>query len=160
MSALTWNEDLALQQPRMDDTHREFVDLLNALHGRLDGEPAALLAALDTFVQHTVDHFAQEDGWLLRVGYSAQNCHSTQHAQVLELVREVRRRLAEQGDVAVVRSLVPALADWFVMHAQSMDAGLAYSMRECGFDPETGEIQHPLPPEAEPKAGCGSASCR
>lgn len=159
MSALTWNDDLALQQPRMDDTHREFVVLLNAVHDRLEGDDAALLAALDAFAQHTVDHFAQEDGWLLRVGYSAQNCHSTQHAQVLELVREVRRRLAEQGDVDVVRQLVPALADWFVMHAQSMDAGLAYSMREAGYDPETGEILRPPPPEAELKAGCGSASC-
>jgi hypothetical protein len=26
MAAITWTETLALQQPRMDRTHREFID--------------------------------------------------------------------------------------------------------------------------------------
>jgi hemerythrin-like metal-binding protein len=159
MAALTWNEALALQQPRMDHTHREFVDLLNAVEGALDGAAMALEQALDRFVQHTEAHFAQEDDWMLRVGFAAQNCHSLQHAQVLELVREVHRRLRDEADVDVVRALVPALAEWFPMHAQSMDAGLALSMQEAGFDPETGALLRPLPAEADALSGCGSGRC-
>lgn len=159
MSALTWNEALALQQPRMDHTHREFVELLNAVAGALEGEVAALVSALDDFVRHTEAHFAQEDEWMRRVGFAAQNCHSLQHAQVLELVREVHRRLRDEADVETVRALVPALAEWFPMHAQSMDAGLAQTMQAAGFDPETGELRHPPPAEAEPLAGCGSGRC-
>jgi hemerythrin len=30
MTALTWTDALALNQPCMDDTHRAFVDALNA----------------------------------------------------------------------------------------------------------------------------------
>lgn len=159
MSALTWNEALALQQPRMDDTHREFVDLLNGVAGALDGEALPLEQALARFVQHTEAHFAQEDDWMRRVGFAAQNCHSLQHAQVLELVREVHRRLRDEADVNVVRALVPALAEWFPMHAQSMDAGLVQAMQEAGFDPETGALLHPLLSEAEVLAGCGSGRC-
>lgn len=157
MAALTWNEALALQQPRMDHTHREFVDLLNAVEGALEGAALPLEQALGRFVQHTEAHFAQEDDWMRRVGFAAQNCHSLQHAQVLELVREVHRRLRDEADVDVVRALVPALAEWFPMHAQSMDAGLALSMQEAGFDPETGALRHP--PPAEALTGCGSGRC-
>lgn len=159
MAALTWNEALALQQPRMDHTHREFVELLAAVEAALDGEAAALARALERFVQHTEAHFAQEDDWMQRVGFAAQNCHGLQHAQVLELVHEVHRRLRDEADVDVVRALVPALAEWFPVHAQSMDAGLVLAMREAGFDPETGTLLRPPAPEAEGPAGCGSGHC-
>jgi hemerythrin len=159
MAALTWNQALALQQPRMDDTHREFVELLNAVERALDAGALPLEQALDRFVQHTEAHFAQEDEWMQRVGFAAQNCHGLQHAQVLELVREVHRRLRDEADVDVVRALVPALAEWFPVHAQSMDAGLVQSMQDAGFDPETGALRRPPLPEAEPQAGCGSGRC-
>ncbi|MBA4178524.1 MAG: hypothetical protein C0505_18485 [Leptothrix sp. (in: Bacteria)] len=95
MAALTWSDGLALQQPRMDRTHREFVDLLAAVEARRDAPAAAL---------------------------------------------------------------VPALAEWFPIHAGSMDAGLAQAMQDCGFDPETGEMDKPSA-EAEPATGCGSTHC-
>lgn len=159
MAALTWNEALALQQPRMDDTHREFVDLLNGVELALDGDAGTLVQALERFAEHTEAHFAQEDDWMRRVGFATENCHSLQHAQVLELVREVHRRLRDEADIDVVRALVPALAEWFPMHAQSMDAGLVYSMQEAGFDPETGAVLNPVDAEAPALTGCGSGRC-
>lgn len=159
MTALTWTDNLALQQPRMDSTHHEFVDLLNAVAARLDSSRDRLAQALDAFVQHTAAHFAQEEDWMQRMGFAAQNCHSLQHGQVLELVREVQRRLVEEGEVEVVRSLVPALAEWFVVHAQSMDAGLAQSMAACGFDPDTGSLQRALAGADAPVTGCGGSNC-
>lgn len=158
MSTLTWNASLTLQQPRMDQTHREFVDLLAELEARLDDPPEALAAALDRFIAHTQDHFDQEDRWMARLGFAPQSCHPLQHAQVLELLHEVRRRLQADADLAVVRALVPALAEWFPIHAGSMDAGLAQAMQECGFDPETGAMASPQAP-APPRSGCGSTHC-
>ena len=143
MSALTWNETLALNQPHIDATHREFVELLGCVEAALDGEVGALAAALDDFITHTEGHFAQENDWMLRVGFGEGHCHGSEHAQVLELMHEVRRRLQAQGDVQVVRSLVPALAQWFPIHAGSLDAGLAEVMIARGFDPDTGAMLKP-----------------
>ena len=94
---------------------------------------------------------------MARIGFAQQNCHGFQHQNVLEVVREVQRRLRADGDRAFVRELVPGLAQWFPMHAQTMDAALAQTMAERGFDPETGEVERPI--EAEPITGCGGASC-
>jgi hemerythrin len=157
MAALTWNEALALQQPRMDNTHREFVDLLCEVEQALDGDLGALQGRFGRFVQHTVEHFAQEDRWMQQIGFAPANCHSFQHQHVLQVLQEVNQRLLDQADVATVRALVPELAQWFPAHAQSMDAALAQTMEERGFDPDTGLVALPLP--AEPITGCGSTSC-
>jgi hemerythrin-like metal-binding protein len=143
MAALTWTEALALQQPRMDDTHREFVELLGELEAAIDESAAELAVRLDRFVEHTETHFAQEDAWMATIGFAPENCHATQHAQVLQLLHEVRRRLRDDGQTALVGQLVPALAEWFVPHAQNMDGGLAQVMQLTGFDPATGLMSNP-----------------
>lgn len=153
MSALTWNETLALQQPHIDATHREFVELLGGVEAALDADTATLAGALDAFISHSESHFAQENDWMQRVGFGEGHCHGSEHAQVLELMHEVRRRL-QQGDAGVVRSLVPALAQWFPIHAGSMDAGLAEVMIARGFDPDTGAMLKPPGEDVAADAAC------
>jgi hemerythrin len=77
------------------------------------------------------------------IGFAPENCHATQHAQVLQLLREVQRRVHEDRNVALVGELVPALAEWFIPHAQNMDGGLAQVMALTGFDPVTGTMSNP-----------------
>lgn len=159
MAVITWNETLDLHQPRMDQTHREFVDLLCEVETALEGDTAALTATLAAFVDHTEAHFAQEDRWMTSCGFAPENCHTFQHSHVMQVLREVQRRLVEEADVATVRLLVPELAQWFPSHAQNMDAPLAETMMHCGFDPETGTICKPPAPEAAPITGCGGSTC-
>ncbi len=159
MTALTWSEALALKQPRMDQTHREFVELLQglgAVHaaGATDFDPL-----LQELQQHTEAHFAQEERWMADIGFAPQNCHSMQHAQVLKVLAEVRRALADGGDREIVAVLVDELGQWFVAHAQMMDAALAEMMVERGYDAESGRLLHPVAADAQPITGCGGSSC-
>ena len=159
MSSLTWTDTLALGQPRMDDTHREFVDLVASLEASLGGPAPATDSALEQLLAHTVEHFAQEERWMAAIGFSPENCHSFQHAHVLQVLREVTRLHREEGDLALVRQLVGELSKWFPVHAQAMDAALVEVMAERGFDAETGRIAVPVAADAAPITGCGGASC-
>ena len=127
----------------MDQTHHEFVDLLCEVEAALDGDSVSLLACMAALVDHTDAHFAQEERWMTHCGFAAENCHSFQHSHVMQVLREVQRRLVEDADVATVRVLVPELAQWFPAHAQNMDAALADTMLACGFDPDTGVMSFP-----------------
>lgn len=158
MTTLTWTDDLALGQPRMDATHVEFVDLLAALETALQA-PDTVAAALDALVAHTDAHFAQEDRWMAALGFAPQNCHAFQHQSVMNVLREVQRLHAAEGDVALVQRLAGELAVWFPQHAQMMDAALAETMAQRGYDPETGAMTNPPAPEAEAVTGCGSSRC-
>jgi hemerythrin-like metal-binding protein len=155
MAHLEWSDALNLDLPLMDDTHREFVDLLAAVDQASDAE---LLPRWRTLVEHTEQHFGQEDDWMASTRFASGNCHSMQHKVVLQVMREGTAR-AEQGDLKVLRVMASELALWFPQHAQSMDASLALHLRRVGFDPATGVVHAPT---ALPEAlihGCGGATC-
>jgi hemerythrin len=157
MPSLDWSDDLALDHPQMDATHQEFVALLAAAEAALAGSPDAGLAAYQALVDHTEEHFGQEDRWMAATGFARENCHGFHHAQVLELMREVGRLAREQQDFGPLGRVLPELAVWFPVHARSMDAALASHLQQLGFDPATGECAHR--PAAGPITGCGGASC-
>lgn len=119
-----WTDRYLLGYTAMDDTHREFVTLVDTL---LTAPDAGLAQALDAFAAHAVAHFEQEDGWMRGTDFPAADCHIDEHAKVLASVREVQQELAA-GNVVLVRELAQALMDWFPGHADYMDSALAQWM--------------------------------
>ncbi|MBK7613723.1 MAG: hemerythrin domain-containing protein [Vitreoscilla sp.] len=159
MPSLQWSDELALAHPEMDHTHQEFVQLLGEAEDALLQSKEAGLARYEALVAHTVGHFGQEDRWMVATGFAVENCHSSQHHQVLELMKEVVRLAKEKDDYGPLTRVLPELANWFTQHAQTMDAALASHLQQIGFDPATGSIAHPLPTQADPVTGCGGGSC-
>jgi hemerythrin len=123
MTALIeWTDDLALGEARMDATHREFVECLNALGAASDAE---FIPMLDRFIAHSDEHFADENARMAATAFPPAHCHSGEHQNVLQLCRDVRQMVLD-GKLEVGRVLARELAPWFRQHAQSMDAMLAY----------------------------------
>ena len=60
------------------------------------------------------------------------HCHQGEHANVLEVVREVRTRVAD-GQMHLGAVLAKAIAEWFPQHAATMDAMLATFMKQTGY---------------------------
>jgi hemerythrin len=132
MPVMEWNDELVLDKGIMDDTHREFIDLLNRL---ADAPDEDVVAVLDEFIQHTEEHFAQERQWMEQMDFPPLACHAREHDGVLETAHEVRRR-AMAGETRFGRVLAKAVAEWFASHAASMDHVLALYMKEKGYEPE------------------------
>ncbi len=133
MALLEWTESLAVGEGVIDHTHEEFVSLLNSL---ADADDASALELLDAFLEHSETHFGQESRWMTELGYSAQQCHEDEHTTVMQIARAVREKLATgQGDASLTRFLAAAVAEWFVNHAQTMDAVLSLYMKEHGYAP-------------------------
>lgn len=139
MTVLAWSEQLALGHAEMDHTHQEFVALLNAVGA---AQREAILPALDAFIAHTEAHFAQEEAWMASRAFPPRGCHAKEHAGVLEVVREVRGRVAN-GEAHYGRTLAEALAEWFPVHAASMDAMLALFMENPRIFDEAGGCASP-----------------
>lgn len=131
MSALVWSEDLMLSMPELDTIHQEFVALLAQAQTASDAD---LVPIWQTLVAHTEAHFALEDRWMVASGFPADNCHSRQHAVVLQVLREGAQQ-GSQGHVAPIRQMAHELSIWFPHHAQTMDAALTQHLQARGFDP-------------------------
>lgn len=120
-----WTDRYKLGYERMDDTHRDFVEKVNAL---LLADDSALLDRLDDFIAHADAHFGEEMEWMASTGFPAAGCHNDEHAAVMKSVHEVRALLASAPDQRArdaTRSLAKALVDWFPGHATYLDSALS-----------------------------------
>lgn len=151
MPSLVWSDALSLSMPVMDATHQEFVELLAAVELSDD---VSLLHHWHALIDHTQAHFDNEDKWMRHTGFAPNNCHSMQHAVVLNVLRDGARRGA-QGDLPAIRQMAHELALWFPHHAQNMDMGLALHLKSMGYEPATGTISQPASLPKQAISGCG-----
>ena len=152
---LDWTAELSVGDARMDDTHEEFVSMLNQL---LAAMPTQQLPLYRAFIEHTVEHFAQEERWMLATGFSADNCHAGHHVTILETMNAVLEH-SEKGDADIIKRMALALVEWFPQHTASMDAGLAQHLKNVGFDSTTETLADPSAVRPASMSGCGSVSC-
>ena len=153
--SLVWSEALQLGMPLIDQTHEEFVELLAATEMADDEHLLQRLEALQT---HTIAHFEMEDRWMQSTQFGPQHCHSGQHQLVLRTLEELLRCGREEGDLNLVRNILPDLGRWFSQHAQTMDAMLTWHLDQIAFNPATGEFTLPPPQAAADDTGRGSCA--
>lgn len=155
IAGLDWNPQLHTGDARMDDTHEEFVEMLNQLLATPQDQQMPLYLQ---FVAHTREHFAQEERWMVATGFAPDNCHASHHATIMETLHAVVEHY-EKDDKDIITRLAEALVEWFPQHAASMDAGLALHMKEVGFDSTTETLADPERVRPATMSGCGSVSC-
>ena len=153
--AMVWTDSLHTGDVRMDETHREFTDMINLILATPEAEQ---LPIYKEFLNHTVEHFAQEERWMLATGFSADNCHASHHATIMETLHAVVEHY-EKDDKEIITRLAEALVEWFPQHAATMDAGLALHMKDVGFDSRTETLADPSKVRPATMSGCGSVSC-
>ena len=154
--SLAWTDELVLGMDDIDRTHEEFVELLARAEMASDEK---LLACLQELTTHTIGHFGREDQWMQASQFPPLPCHSMQHSVVLQTLEELMRRGRDDGELSLVREILPELGKWFSQHAQTMDAGLAVHLENVGFDAATGQMSRAPALVDEATSGCGTASC-
>lgn len=134
-ASFEWSGRFELDHEEMDDIHREFVVLVDAL---LHAPDAEVPGRLDALIEHTRHHFERETTWMQLSNFPPIHCHEREHAKVIEVAAAVRERVAA-GEYEYGRTLAAGLAEWFEIHADTMDRVLAIWLRQgCG----------PVPPDA------------
>ncbi|MDP3887153.1 bacteriohemerythrin [Hydrogenophaga sp.] len=154
-TGLEWAPSLQTGDARMDETHEEFVVMLNQLLATPQDQQLPLYRE---FVEHTAAHFAQEERWMLATGFTADNCHASHHATIMETLHAVIPHY-QNDDPEIITRLAEALVEWFPQHAASMDAGLALHLKDVGFDSRTETLADPNRVRPATMSGCGSVSC-
>ena len=83
---LQWTDAFLLGYEPMDDTHREFVEIVDKLLTCPDAEMAGLLQA---FITHAEAHFGLENTWMEETGFPPRDCHISEHKAVMESAVQV-----------------------------------------------------------------------
>jgi hemerythrin len=105
----------------IDDLHREFQAILDALNDPAEADYGRHLLALH---EHLLRHCATEEAMMLQEDYPHYARHKRAHEHLLESVSDVRRRF-DGGDIDAVRKYSAGLMEWFAIHASVEDGELA-----------------------------------
>ncbi len=119
-----WTDRYLMGYTPMDATHREFVEVVDAL---LSAKDAEIEDCLEAFAAHARRHFEEERVWMEETEFPARECHNDEHTAVMKSVQQVQEIVAS-GNAEEARSLAIALKDWFPGHADYMDASLSQWM--------------------------------
>lgn len=150
-----WDDALCVHVAPIDDDHRAIVA---ALAHVVLAAPESLMARWAHLIAAMQAHFAQEDAWLVRTGFAPDNCHSTQHATIVRIMREGEAR-GHHGDTDVVRQMADELGQWLPLHVNTMDASMVAHFESVGFDAATNAFTHDRPLAWEHMQGCGGGGC-
>lgn len=118
---MAWDEQQVLGVAEMDATHREFVELVEALSVASDDEFPALFSRLG---EHTRTHFENEGRLMKANRFPAIGEHHNEHLRVLGELAHFSRAMA-RGRIALARQYVAGLPEWFEAHLATMDSALA-----------------------------------
>jgi hemerythrin len=127
-----WSDSYLLGYGPIDETHKEFVALVNAMKHASDAD---FSKCLDDFEKHAVTHFSQEDNWMKSTNFPAADCHIEEHGKVLASVHGIQA-MDEEKKLKIGRGLVTALEEWFPGHADYLDSALAKWMVKQSFGGE------------------------
>lgn len=124
---MPWHEQFALGVADMDATHREFVEMADALLLASDDEFSVLFASLQ---DHTRRHFEHEGRLMKQCRFPAIGEHNSEHLRVLGELAHFGRGVAA-GRLSTARNYVQNLPTWFSTHLATMDAALAGCLKKA-----------------------------
>lgn len=132
MSLIEWDETrFGLGLDFMDDTHKAFIAQVNRL---AEASNAAFTELFDQLIEHTEEHFQQEEQLMQETAFPANAEHRDEHQRILGELRQFKKRV-DKGLVSFGRNYVTQrLPEWFRLHAASMDSALAAHAKNTATD--------------------------
>lgn len=122
---MPWDACHVLGVAEMDATHRDFVELADALLVAGDDEFPALFAELH---DQTRRHFDNEGKLMKSCRFPAIGEHHSEHLRVLGELAHFSRGVAA-GRLGMARNYVKGLPEWFATHLATMDSALAACLK-------------------------------
>lgn len=121
-----FDSNYRLGVPSMDDTHLEFINLVQAT---IEADKNSFPSAFDSLFEHTRTHFATEEDIMEQLDHGSKAEHVADHQRILGDMDRFNQKAAA-GRATMARAWVgDSLLQWFHTHAQTMDSALAADIK-------------------------------
>jgi len=122
VALIAWSDALSVDDPEIDQQHRQLIDIINTLHeAMLTGKAKRAIGDLiDRLIQYTVKHFQYEEGRMEAGGYPDLIEHKKRHADLVEKVLDIQKKV-KSGQQLVEMETLKFLKMWLTEHIQRSD---------------------------------------
>jgi hemerythrin-like metal-binding protein len=122
---IQWDEGLTVNNPVLDEQHRQFIKIINELDDLSSGNGEIgkkVLAAVDFLEQYAQKHFAYEESYFIEHNFPEAKEHQEYHNIFIQTIMHMRRQLDMNGvTVELANDISKFTADWLMMHIRGVD---------------------------------------
>ncbi len=125
-SLLVWKDQFATGMPGVDHEHRQLIELINSLFGRMAGGCSGELTRefLGEIYARISAHFALEEKVMREARYDQYAIHKADHEALLDRLRDIMDEAVEDEGYCCCESLGADLEQWFSVHFRTHDPRL------------------------------------
>jgi hemerythrin len=135
MSLMSWNANMSVGVPSVDEQHKKLVDMLNELYDGIQTKQTreTLGKVLDGLISYTVSHFRHEEQFFARTNYPDAPAHIKEHRDLTRQVLDVQKRhkAGETGTLSM--EVMNFLKRWLIDHIQGSDKKYSPHMSSKGI---------------------------
>ncbi len=132
---IEWTDALSVGVKRLDDQHKQLVNLLNALHdaNTSGGDSEDMRRILGELVAYTIKHFKDEELLLEQTGYPATESHKKAHVALAEKVRVLNDEF-QAGNTTLTAEVFKFLRTWLNGHIRGTDRSYTKHLLANGIE--------------------------
>ncbi len=126
MALIEWRAEFETGIADVDHEHQEMVELINQLHGELEGGAGAdtVSGFLGEVFAKISAHFALEESVMRKYQYDEYEAHKQDHEKLLDDIRDIMDDFSDGQYDSYGQRLADVVHDWFVDHFKNKDARL------------------------------------
>ena len=123
MGLLSWNENLSVRIPSIDEQHKVLINMINNLQDAMSsGDSRSVLGDIfDGLLDYTQKHFDYEKDLMEKNGYPATEGHLKEHDGFVEKVSDLHKQFVSSSNFMIGVDVMKFLTDWLVNHIQGVD---------------------------------------
>ena len=109
--------------PSMNDTHLEDMLLINRLSkAAQNNDLPAVRSTLDELIEHTIEHFKNEEEMMLEHQFPPYPHHKEEHDKALRELQEISAKFDEDENTQDITKYIDTIfAPWFLQHVELLD---------------------------------------
>jgi hemerythrin len=134
LEEIQWSEAWDVGIMTIDQSHREFVTLLNRVIRIINEEacPVSLSEIFFALIHYAENHFIREEILLRDARYTDLDKHQQKHAAFIEKIRSLREKFSA-GDTGVCMELYEYLTGWLREHILRYDQDTLSFLKHQGL---------------------------
>jgi hemerythrin len=130
--AVQWTTDLSTRIIEIDDHHKELFRQIDSLINVWErgGSRAEAESIVRFLADYTAFHFAAEEKYMDRFGYSSTRHHKAQHAVFVSAFQRLMNRYFQSGvSRELLTDMNEQIVEWFVNHVKYADKALGLFLK-------------------------------
>lgn len=126
-----WSPEYYTGNKKVDEEHQKLFEIVNKLHDAMKkGHGKDVLKnTLDELIKYTIQHFTDEEFFMLSKRYPRYQEHKKIHKDLTDKVKDLRAKFVS-GDVNINIELLHFLNQWLAHHIKGEDFKLFKYLRE------------------------------